>query len=122
MSLPRLARAVALLAGTAAIMIGCVPVQAPAPATDEQTMAQSPAENVIAATFICPDGTALDTIFDNDAHTVTLDLPDGTVTLPQTVSGSGARYSDDVTTFWNKGDEAMVEVNGEIVYQTCVAE
>ena len=64
----------------------------------------------------------MDTVFDNDAHTVTVTLPDGTVTLPQTPSGSGARYSDETTTFWNKGDEAMVEVNGETVYENCVAQ
>ncbi len=37
-------------------------------------------------------------------------------------SGSGARYSDGTTTFWNKGDEALVEVDDEIVYQNCVAQ
>lgn len=79
-------------------------------------------DNVIEATFVCPDGTELDAVFDNDAQTVTVTLPDGTVTLPQTISGSGARYSDDTITFWNKGDEAMVEVNGEIIFEGCIAQ
>jgi membrane-bound inhibitor of C-type lysozyme len=77
---------------------------------------------IIEATFVCPDGTTLDTTFDNTADTVTVALPDGTVTLPRAVSGSGARYSDGTTTFWNNGDEALVEVNGEIVYDKCVAQ
>ena len=33
--------------------------------------------------------------------------------LPQVVAASGARYSDGCVTFWNKGDEALVERNGE---------
>lgn len=32
--------------------------------------------------------------------------------LPQSISASGARYTDGVTTFWNKGDEAFVEWQG----------
>jgi membrane-bound inhibitor of C-type lysozyme/heat shock protein HslJ len=93
---------------------------------DEATGASSPAETgaaeTIEATFVCPDGTSIPAVFDNTADTVTVTLPDGAVTLPQVVSGSGARYSDGVITFWNKGDEALVEVNGEIVYEACVAQ
>lgn len=112
-------KTIAILAVLAVAIAGCMPVQPPTPAP----VAEEPAgANVIEATFVCPDGTELPTVFDNDARTVTVTLPDGTVTLPQTVSASGARYSDDTTTFWNKGDEAMVEVNGEIIYQGCVAQ
>jgi membrane-bound inhibitor of C-type lysozyme len=89
----------------------------PEPSEDTGAAADS---DVIEATFACPDGTTMDTVFDNAADTVTVTLPDGTVTLPRAVSASGARYSDGTTTFWNKGDEALVEVNGEIVYQNCV--
>ena len=76
----------------------------------------------IEATFVCSDGTSIDTVFDNVADTVTVTLADGTVTLPRVESGSGARYGDDSTTFWNWGDEALVEVDGEIVYENCVAQ
>jgi putative lipoprotein len=34
------------------------------------------------------------------------------VTLPQVAAASGARYSDGVSTFWNKGNEAMLELDG----------
>ena len=89
------------------------------PEPSEDTGAATDSD-IIEATFVCPDGTSMDTVFDNAADTVTVTLPDGTVTLPRAVSASGARYSDGTITFWNKGDEALVEVNGEIVYQNCV--
>ena len=107
-----------LLALVAIIATGCAPLFTTPPATTSE----APPSNTIDATFVCPDGTSLDTTFDNTAHTVTVALPDGTVTLPQVESADGGKYSDGTTTFWNKGDEAMVEVNGEIVYQNCVAQ
>jgi len=79
------------------------------------------AANVIAATFVCADGTSVPATFDNEAENVTITLPDGTLTLPQVVAASGARYSDGTTTFWNKGNEATLEVNGTVVYESCVA-
>jgi membrane-bound inhibitor of C-type lysozyme len=36
-----------------------------------------------------------------------------TFTLPQVMSGSGARYQGDRIEFWNKGDDAMVEWQGQ---------
>lgn len=120
MNISQTLRSFALLAVLAAVVVGCVPVQAPTPAAAETVDAA--AGDTIEATFVCPDGTSLDTVFDNAAQTVTVALPDGTVTLPRVESGSGARYSDGTTTFWNKGDEAFVEVDGETVYENCVAE
>lgn len=49
---------------------------------------------------------------------VTIMLPGRSVTLPQVVSASGARYSDGSTTFWNKGDEALFEMN-DVSYKGC---
>ncbi len=86
------------------------------------TAAAAATAAVIEATFVCPDGTSIPAVFDNGAGTVTVTLPDGELTLPQVVSGSGARYSDGTTTFWNNGNEALVEVNGETIYEGCVAE
>lgn len=44
-------------------------------------------------------------------------------TLEQTVSASGARYANenDQFVFWNKGDTAFVEEDGEMTYSDCVA-
>ena len=110
---------VVLLLVIGALAAGCTPIQAP---TAVPEPAQSESASIIEATFVCPDGTSLDTVFDNGANTVTVTLPDETITLPRAESGSGARYSDGTTTFWNKGDEAMVEINGETIYQNCVAQ
>ena len=111
-------RFIVLLSLLALIAVGCAPVFI-APQT---TATEAPANDTIDATFVCPDGTSLDTVFDNSNNTVTVALPDGTVTLPQVEAADGAKYSDGTTTFWNKGDEAMVEVNGEIVYQNCTTQ
>jgi membrane-bound inhibitor of C-type lysozyme len=101
------------------VLAGCYPPQA-TPATGSET-GTTPAAT-IEATFVCPDGTSIDTVFDNAADTVTVTLPDGTVTLPRVESGSGARYSDGTTTFWNKGDEATIEVGDETVYEGCTTQ
>lgn len=42
------------------------------------------------------------------------------VVLPRAVSASGARYTDGVTLFWNKGDEARLEWKGR-TYETKLA-
>jgi membrane-bound inhibitor of C-type lysozyme len=36
------------------------------------------------------------------------------------ISGSGARYSDGKTTFWNRGRSVFVEVDDKIVVQDCM--
>jgi heat shock protein HslJ/membrane-bound inhibitor of C-type lysozyme len=96
-------------------------VSAPGAETTGVASPDTPATaDIIEATFVCPDGTSIDAVFDNVADTVTVTLPDGTVTLPRTPSGSGARYSDETITFWNQGNEAMVQVNDETVYEGCV--
>jgi hypothetical protein len=44
------------------------------------------------------------------------------VRLPHVISGSGARYSDGKTTFWNKGRSVLVEVDDKIIVQDCMLE
>jgi putative lipoprotein len=39
-------------------------------------------------------------------------MPGRTITLPQAISASGVRYSNGTTTFWNKGNEATLEMDG----------
>lgn len=57
-------------------------------------------------------GLRFDVSFVEDA--AILYLPDGPLVLPQAVSGSGARYTDGETTFWIKGDNAYMEINGSV--------
>ena len=40
-------------------------------------------------------------------------LPGQTIKLPHVLSGSGAKYSNGSVTFWSKGEEAQLEVEGE---------
>ena len=63
---------------------------------------------------------------DQSLHFIKLALPDGKdYTLPQTISASGARYTDEhEAVWWNKGNEGFVEMrdkNGEwqSVYNDC---
>lgn len=54
---------------------------------------------------------------------VQLELSDGReLTLPQVISGSGARYAnrDESFVFWNKGRTAFVEEAGQQTYTGCV--
>ena len=81
-----------------------------------------PSDDKILATFVCPDGTEIPAEFDNAAGTVTITLSGEPLTLPQSESASGARYNDGTTTFWNKGDEALLEMDGDITYQDCVTQ
>lgn len=55
------------------------------------------------------------TLSDGSLRFVKLSLPGGgDHTLPQSVSGSGARYTDDgQLTFWVKGDSATVETRDD---------
>jgi membrane-bound inhibitor of C-type lysozyme len=65
-------------------------------------------------TFLCDDSSEIEATFDNapDPATVKLVRGDQKFTLPQAMSGSGARYVGDGIEFWNKGDDAMVEWQG----------
>ena len=54
--------------------------------------------------------------------TVYLVLPDNRmVILPQVRAASGAKYTDGLTVFWNKGDQAFIELEGTS-YQTYLIE
>lgn len=74
------------------------------------------------AVFVCPAGRAIAVEFRK--RDVRLALSDGrTMTLPQTISASGARYAsaDESFVFWNKGDGAFVQEEGDMVtYGECV--
>jgi len=74
------------------------------------------------ASFQCPDGEVVEAEFvGTDEVVVTLPGQEA-MTLPRVESASGARYSDGTTTLWNKGDEVMVETDGEVVLSDCVAQ
>lgn len=70
--------------------------------------------------LVCTDGTEVNLkLLANENAIVTLD---GTpYELSLAISASGARYAnaDESFVFWNKGNESMVLVNDEVVYEGC---
>lgn len=75
-------------------------------------------------TFTCPGGEIIEAVFPAErGGEVSVVLPDQeALRLSPVAAASGAKYSDGTTTFWEKGGEALVEVDGEIVLQNCTAE
>lgn len=78
----------------------------------------------IVAKFTCADGKWIDATFVNaKSSSVQLVFSDGRkMTLPQGMSGSGARYASkgDKVVFWNKGNTAFVEEQGKTTFTDCV--
>jgi heat shock protein HslJ/membrane-bound inhibitor of C-type lysozyme len=92
--------------------------------TDERPspMSQQPQDRVDPALqqsnrFECSDGQGFAVRFAGP-ETVILTLPDGDHTLQRERTASGAKYSGGGISYWNKGDEALLEIDG--VRQTCV--
>lgn len=84
--------------------------------TATTTPKQSPSTTTA---YGCPGGYRFTAAFQPDRTLVT--LGDGqTLTLPQVVSASGAKYQVDSVTLWNKGSEVRLET-GTGVYEQCSA-
>lgn len=78
---------------------GKVPADADDPAPD------------IAQGFDCGDNLSVAVKF-LGAETLEITLPDGKHTLQRERSASGARYAADGILFWNKGNEALLDIGG----------
>ncbi|WOD41229.1 MliC family protein [Nodosilinea sp. E11] len=91
-------------------------------ATDETMFTDDTMADGDTTVFECPGGETITAqLIGTEEAVVT--LPDQEpVTLPATEAASGARYSDGTTTFWNKGDEALVEVDDAVVLSECQAQ
>jgi membrane-bound inhibitor of C-type lysozyme len=73
--------------------------------------------------FRCPDGQTVMAQFHlPEDWFVDVRFAGRELRLPHVISGSGARYSDGKTTFWNKGRSVHMEVNDKVVVQDCVLE
>jgi membrane-bound inhibitor of C-type lysozyme len=70
--------------------------------------------------FRCPDGETVMARFEPQDQFVNVRFAGRELRLPHVISGSGARYSDGKTTFWNKGRSVLMEVDDRIVVQDCV--
>jgi len=71
-------------------------------------------------TYHCDEGKSFVVVFDGKGDFAILKLSEREVSLPNVPSASGAKYSDGLTTFWGKGAEAFVEIDGRIVYRNCM--
>ena len=101
--------------GLAAAIVAGVPFLMPGQAAAETPTAE--------AKFACDGGKTIDAAFYSDS--VELKLSDGrSLTLPQAMSGSGARYADadESLVFWNKGDTAFITEGSDEdqTYSDCV--
>ena len=71
--------------------------------------------------FRCPDGQTVMAQFHlPEDQFVNVSFAGRELRLPHVISGSGARYSDGKTTFWNKGRSVLMEVDDKIVVQDSV--
>lgn len=71
------------------------------------------------AKYMSEDGTLVSASFNNTNNTVTFSLPDlGTVTLPQAMSASGARYAntDESLVFWEHQGELRITQNDKDIF------
>jgi membrane-bound inhibitor of C-type lysozyme len=72
--------------------------------------------------FHCPDGQTVMARFDPRDEFVDVRFAGNEYRLPHTISGSGARYSDGTTTFWNKGRSALIQSGERVVVQDCMTQ
>lgn len=109
---------IAAVLATGAALTGMAFAQAPQGSASAEP-------RTINARFTCDAGKTVAAVFhDAPQSSVELTLSDGReLTLPQTLSGSGARYAngDESFVFWNKGDTAFIEENGKTTYNGCIA-
>ena len=71
--------------------------------------------------FRCPDGQTVMAQFQlPEDEFVNVRFAGRELRLPHVISGSGARYSDGKTTFWNRGRSVLMEVDDKIVVQDCL--
>jgi membrane-bound inhibitor of C-type lysozyme len=70
--------------------------------------------------FRCPDGQTVMARFEPQDQFVSVRFAGRELRLPHVISGSGARYSDGKTTFWNRGRSVLMEVDDKVVVQDCM--
>lgn len=83
-----------------------------------ETSGPAPLADVV---YACDGGKTLESVIFNGKATVV--LSDGrSLTLPQTISGSGVRYAnaDESIVFWSKGDTSFLTEHDKTTYANCV--
>lgn len=78
-------------------------------------------KELIRVDFVCNQG-SFNVVFDNNNHLANITYNQKTTELAQVVSGSGAKYSNQNITLFNRGDEALVfdaENESIIIFDNC---
>jgi membrane-bound inhibitor of C-type lysozyme len=87
---------------------------------DKKVTAVDLGKDITSVLFVCADNKKIGANFKERG--VSLALSDGrTLSLPQTISASGARYanSDESFVFWNKGKTAFITEKDKTTYDSC---
>ena len=78
---------------------------------------------LLVADDICDGGKTFDAyVFPVPARRAIVVVDGRTLDLPQTVSGSGIRYSDGTLVYHSKGRDAFIEVGGVMTYVNCIGD
>ncbi|PSB61352.1 hypothetical protein C7B61_16065 [filamentous cyanobacterium CCP1] len=86
--------------------------------SDEESAVVEPIIQPI--TFVCDDDMTFQAEFTPEQAELTLE--DATLILEQIPAASGAQYSDGQTLLATRGDAAFIEVDGEMLYENCLAQ
>lgn len=83
----------------------------------------SPTAPPVAVHYVCDGGKTFDAyVFPVPARRAIVVVDGRTLDLPQTVSGSGIRYSDGTLVYHSKGRDAFIEVGGVMTYVNCIGD
>ena len=72
--------------------------------------------------YVCPDGYEFSIRYsgaEDPGDVALLEDESGASKLPRAPAASGARYSNGITTFWEKGDTAMILYGEEVAHADC---
>lgn len=111
---------IACLAIVLALVAGCATRPKP-PAKGVTRPAPATAVSEGYARYRCAGGEEIGVTFQAGGERALLERGGRSELLRRVVSASGAKYSDGKTTFWTKGDTAMVESTGQIALRECSA-
>jgi membrane-bound inhibitor of C-type lysozyme len=69
--------------------------------------------------YKCSEGVVVRVVYSETDEKATVRFAGKTYRLKLVPSGSGAKYSDGKVVFWNKGNEALILIDGELVHDGC---
>jgi membrane-bound inhibitor of C-type lysozyme len=70
--------------------------------------------------YVCEDGKTFVVAFREDGSSVTVAHEGGQYTLPRTVGGTDAKFSDGRATLYLEAPRALLEISGQVFARGCV--